>query len=202
MTTKHDLKRLIRERMDKTGERYAAARRNVLGTPEAAPPTPKPITGWLLQGATPHAYELALDPAGGPRGEPCARLRSREKSSPEWSMLTQFFIAEAYRGARLRLSARIRTLRVAEGCGLWMRLYANEREVLYSEAITRDEKWAPREVVLDVDEEITLVSFGFSVYGAGTAWFADVAVERVGPDVPVTATRDIPSHPVNLGFVE
>ena len=29
MTTKNDLKRLIRERMEKTGERYVAARRKL-----------------------------------------------------------------------------------------------------------------------------------------------------------------------------
>jgi hypothetical protein len=204
MTTKNDLKRLIRERMDKTGERYAAARRHVLGArKDDTAPTPKPTKGWLLQGATPHAYALALDPTGGPNGGPCARVRSREGSSPDSAALMQFFVADEYRGSRLRLSARIRTESLSAGCGLWMRLYENPREVLCNESgIRGDESWTRREVVLDIDESITLISFGLEVRGEGTAWLADVAVERVGADVPATASRNIPSHPINLGFVD
>jgi hypothetical protein len=40
MTTHKTLKRRVRARMDKTGERYAAARRNVLAAPEAPSPEP------------------------------------------------------------------------------------------------------------------------------------------------------------------
>jgi hypothetical protein len=38
MTTSRDLKALVRDRMEKTGERYAAARRQILRSLHASPP--------------------------------------------------------------------------------------------------------------------------------------------------------------------
>jgi hypothetical protein len=202
MTTKNDLKRLIRERMTKTGERYVAARRNILGTSDGAP-TSKPIHGWLLQGSTPHAYELAREPNGGPNGGPCARLRSRPDSSPESATLSQFFLADAYRGSRLRLSARIRTDGLSAECGLWMELHENMETVLWNEATLRgDQSWTRRDIVFDIDEAITLIAFGLEVRGSGTAWLAEVSFERVGAEVPATASRALREHPVNLGFAD
>jgi hypothetical protein len=52
MTTQKTLKRRVRARMDKTGERYSAARRNVL----AEPPTPEPA----VAGAPPPVSDDAV----------------------------------------------------------------------------------------------------------------------------------------------
>jgi hypothetical protein len=202
MTTQHDLKRLIRERMSKTGESYATARRHLRGEHEQTPAVDGHIKGWSLQGTTPHAYELTLEPNGGPSGGPCARIRARAGGTPDWTTLTQHFLADEFRGTRLRFSAQVRAADLADGCALWMRLDRNTEMMLFYElpGVRGDEGWSKREIVLDVDDEITLVSFGLTVRGTGTAWIADVAVERVGPEVPTTASRSIPRQPVNLGF--
>ena len=62
--------------------------------------------------------------------------------------------------------------------------------------------WTQHEVVLDVDDEATLISIGLVMDGPGTGWLAGLALDTVGPDVPLTASRHIPRHPTNLDFNE
>jgi hypothetical protein len=202
MTKQSDLKKLVRERMEKTGERYAAARRNVRD--EVAPTPPKRAQmpkGWQLAGASPQAYEATSE--RGPDGAMCARVQSRPDHTPQWATLSQHFLASEYCGARLRLSARIRTTGDSEA-KLWMRLDQNTKMMLlnYSVTVAAEQDFTACEIVLDVDDEITMISFGMIVSGTGAAWLRDLAIERVGLDVATTATRFIPSHPSNLDFGE
>jgi hypothetical protein len=202
MTKQSDLKKLVRERMEKTGERYAAARRNVRDEVPPMPPTrPQLPKGWQLAGASPQAYEATCERSHD--GTMCARVQSRPDHTPQWTTLSQQFLASEYCGARLRLSARIRTAGQGEA-KLWMRLDQNTamRLINYSASVAGDEDYRACEIVLDVDDEITMISFGMIVAGTGAAWLRDLAIERVGLDVPTTATRYIQRHPTNLDFGE
>ena len=73
MTTHKTLKRRVRARMAKTGERYAAARRNVLAAPEVpsaeppAPSAPPPVSDDAVRSATGKGWDewfAILDAAG------------------------------------------------------------------------------------------------------------------------------------------
>ena len=71
MTTQKTLKRRVRARMDKTGERYTAARRNVRSEhapPEAPAPTaPPPVSDDAVRKATGRGWDewfTILDAAG------------------------------------------------------------------------------------------------------------------------------------------
>jgi len=64
--------------------------------------------------------------------------------------------------------------------------------------------WQRYEVVLDVPQDSTGISFGILLDGAGEVWLSSTKFDVVGADVPVTGSGDrkIPDKPVNLEFTE
>jgi hypothetical protein len=206
MTNRRDLKSLVRDRMEKTGERYAAARRNVVGE------DPKPprddgagLKGWIITGSSPRDYEFVVDPEGGREGRRAARVASCTAVPTGFGCLMQQIMADDYRGHRVRWSGYLKTEHVADWCGLWMRIDGHGKNILefdnmQSRPRTGTTDWHRCEVVLDVAVEAQAVAFGVLITGAGTVWMADVALEIVGRDVPVTSsTRRAPQ---NLSFDE
>ena len=234
MTKNRDLKVLVRKRMEKTGESYAAARRNIEGPPPEPPPPepPKdpgkeilkielasragglrhswqanfrikaPMDGWFVLGMDPTDHEVAVDCTHGHDTSTSARIRSRDATVTSPTLVTQHFLAHDYHGKRLRLSAWLKCEDATRSARLWMLLEDNTRLLLYTTAkpITGTTDWTRRDIVYDIDSEATLISIGYELEGAGTAWMADVAVEVVGTDVPTTGSRRLPSQPTNLGF--
>jgi hypothetical protein len=78
---------------------------------------------------------------------------------------------------------------------------------MQNRAIKGTQPWTAYDVVLDVPEDATGISFGVLLAGAGEVWINDVSFEVVGKDVPVTSPAPaqapaLPSHPVNLKFTE
>jgi hypothetical protein len=213
MTKKRDLKLLIRKRMEKTGESYSAARRHVESMSSKAEDnsrerkgndsTSDRIKGWFPGGA-PEDYEFRIDNTQGRSGLSSAVIRSLSDKPGTSAKLMQYFLAEKYRGRRLRFSGWIRSENITASCSLWMRIDENTRLLIFahSSALAGTNDWTQRQVVLDVDEEATLISIGVAIAGAGTAWISDIALEIVGIDIPTTATRNIPLEPRNLNFSE
>jgi hypothetical protein len=209
MTKNRDLKKLIRERMEKTGERYAAARRKVLSPFELEPDIRsdskgKPIKGWFMSGRAADDYEFKIEPRSGKSGGACAIISARSEAPQDFATLMQHFLADDYRKLRLRLSVWVRC-ESAESAVIWMRIDENKRLLIYATgrpSITGARDWTRQEVVLDVDEEATWISFGIQFEGKGKAWLSDVSFEVVGEDVPVTASRNPPRQPQNLDFSE
>jgi len=188
MTQQRDLKSLIRERMEKTGERYAAARRNLLGTEGS-------LDGWARAGSAPKDYEFATE-----RG-PVAVIRARVDAPAGFGTLMQELVAQEYCAKRVQLRATLRSERVSGWCGLWMRIDgATERAIAFdsmqSRPIRGSTDWTRHDVVLDVAPAAARLAFGVLLDGAGAVWLREVSLEIVGDDVPVTAPR----KPQNLSF--
>jgi AraC family transcriptional regulator len=228
MTKSRDLKLLIRERMQKTGQSYTTARRHVetmsSGAQENGPPPaatdqqveengPPPlvrdeIKGWrrVSEKGMPEDYEVKVDHTQGHRSSSSALIRSRRDTAVDSSTkLMQWFLAHEYRGCRVRLSAWIKSEGLTGSCRLWMEIDENTRLLIVatSEPVTGAAEWTRREVVLEVDQEATLVLIAILLDGAGAAWVADIAIETVGKDVPTTTLgRDLPVQPRNLNLLE
>jgi RNA polymerase sigma factor (sigma-70 family) len=190
------------------------------GAPGDSAPALPP--GWSLAGVGAGNYEVTRDGAVRRGGAASGRIRS--KAAPEAARLadlksaarlTQTFRAADYRGGRVRLSGYVRTEGLRGGARLWMRV--DGAEALFGDdpgddPVTRTSDWVRREVVLDVPPAAAYVHIGVVVEGAGTAWFDDLRVEAVGPDVaptnpspPGRYERPQPKPavgpgPVNLGF--
>ncbi len=227
MTKNRDLKSLIRARMEKTGESYAAARRHVVGKADGSDPSatrsepPGPllsphgghaagdagnrIKGWFLGGEAPEDYDFGTDPTQRHQGAASAVVRARGEQPAGSVTLMQHFLAEDYRQRRLRLSGWVKTEGTTVSCNLWMRIDENTRLLIFTtspRAARGTCDWTQQHVVLDVDEEATMISIGAVVHGAGSAWLAGLVLDIVGTDVPLTASRNIPRQPTNLDFSE
>jgi hypothetical protein len=219
MTKKRDLKVVVRKRMEKTGESYAAARRHV--DDAAAKPqelasragglrhswqatyrTKAPMDGWFVLGMKRDDHDVAVDRTQGHDTSTSAVIRSRDASITSPTLVTQHFLAHDYHGQRVRLSAWLKCEAVTRSAHMWMLLEDNTRLLLFTTApsITGTTDWTRREIVYDIDDDTTLISIGFELAGAGAAWLADVAVDVVGSDVPTTGSRRLPSRPTNLSF--
>jgi hypothetical protein len=208
MTRRRDFKALVRERMQKTGESYATALRHIANTPLETRPestqTSAPLKGWFARGETPAAYAFERD-LEGHGGQASAVIRASSAAAAATSAdLMQHFLAENYRGRRLRFSGWIKSENVSGACSLWMRIDENINLLIFahSSSLAGSNDWTQRQVVLDVDAEATLISIGVAIEGSGTAWISDIALEIVGADIPTTASRNIPLEPKNLNFSE
>jgi hypothetical protein len=223
MTKNRDLKVHVRKRMEKTGEKYAAARRNVeepAATPEPAELASRagglrhswqatfrvkaPMDGWFVLGMKHDDHEVEVDRTQGHTTSSSALIRSRDRSVTSATMITQHFLAHDYHGQRLRLSGWLKCEAVTRSARMWMLLEDNERLLLFTTAmpITGTTDWTRREIVYDIDTDATLISIGYELEGPGAAWLAEVAVDVVGSDVPTTGSRRLPSKPKNLRFDE
>jgi hypothetical protein len=236
MTKHRDLKALVRERMEKTGESYATALRHIEAAKPAEPtkeppkqPTntqepPRtslasragglrhsgqarfrkaaPMDGWFVLGMNRDDHEVTVDRTQGHSTSSSALIRSRDSTVTSPTLMTQHVLAHDYHGKRLRLSAWLKCENVTRSARLWMLLEDNTRILLFTTAtpITGTTDWTRCEIVYDIDNDTTLISFGFELEGAGAAWFADVAVDVVGKEVRTTESRQIPSAPRNLSF--
>jgi hypothetical protein len=211
MTKNKDLKATVRERMAKTGERYAAARRHVVDETVAHEQrvggfAVAPVKGWIVAGSTPEDFEFGVDPTGGPGGRRAARLASRVAEPGGFGTLMQRILADDYRDRRVRWAGYVKTEAVAGWCGLWMRVDGTNNQMLnfdnmQSRALKGTADWQRCEIVLEVPADSVAVVFGVLLVGAGVAWVADVALEAVALEAPTTA-EVTPRVPCNLSFEE
>ncbi len=151
-----------------------------------APPAGAP--GWSLHGVTPDRYETGIDPSMRHSGTASAFIKSIKPPSTAHVSVLQGIGAEAYRGKRVRLSGYIKTERVSQYAGLWMRVdgagYSLNFDNMHSRPIRGTVDWKKYEVVLDVPEESFSLWFGFELVSEGLVWADDFQLEIVGSDVP------------------
>jgi hypothetical protein len=170
--------------------------------------------GWFLAGNRPSEYNAGMESiqvsvsfAGGPAGDQsfgvqgALFLRSKEGiTTTGFGTLMRQLDSAPYLGKRVRFSASVKTEGVKRHgidawAGLWMRIDEPGRVVTldnmhdggHDRAIRGTKDWKRYEVVLDVPEYASRVSFGILLAGSGAMWANDMKVEAVGPEVKVTA---------------
>jgi hypothetical protein len=181
--------------------------------------------GWVYYG--PIDGQAAYDFFGGydedikRSGSRSAVFLGTDVSSDDQVRLVQRFLADRYRGKRVRFSGYIKTNQVSEWAGLWMRIDTLEKQGwafddMEDQYIAGTSDWTHGEVVLDVPEDAATIYLGAHLFGRGQVWVDDCAFEIVGDDVKTTdgtrlrggrnRTYSIPNfledEPVNLDFEE
>ena len=77
---------------------------------------------------------------------------------------------------------------------------------MQNRGIKGTQTWSDCDVVLDVPDDATGISFGVLLSGSGKVWVNHVTFEVVGKDIAVTAPnqpkQSLPTSPVNLNFRE
>jgi len=194
--------------------------------------------GWYAQGNATGDYAVGTDRSrrDGGHGQSGGTIRSLTDAPRGFATLQQSIRATDFLGERVRLSGFVKSGAGLLGAtsGLWMRVDgpAGSESIDYMQErpIQQGTDWARYDVVLDVPSNAVGVSFGVLLFGGGQVWLDDVALERVGRNVPVTgrlghmlavgtlpaelraevlrrreqgdAYRDAPVGPVNLSFTD
>jgi hypothetical protein len=197
-----DLKRLVRARMDETGENYTQALTALLSeaTLDTLP------GGWFMAGSHPGDYDAGLLPrACAYDGKRVIQLRFRIAGSPGgFGTVMQSIDAARYRGLRVRFSAVIRGQEIGHWAGIWLRVdrASGERALdnMQDRALRGTTAWTEAANVLDVGEDADSVHFGVLLSGAGAVDLARPRFETVGTDVPVTGGEGKPLAAEPQGF--
>jgi hypothetical protein len=190
---------------------------NVRGVGQApAPPSPaapvdRPPTGWYVAGSKPAFYHAGIDPAQVHEGKPAAFFIGSAPKVEGFGTLMQTILAGDYTGKRMRLRAWVRSQDVDGWAGIWMRVDRGKAVVAFdnmqARAIRGTSGWRSYDVVLDVAQDATEISFGALLNGGGELWLSGVSLEPVGKDVALTVDKApeaprFPSQPVNLDFAQ
>jgi hypothetical protein len=162
--------------------------------------------GWFVAGNKPTEYQSGIDPLAAYNGHPSAYLRTNMPSVEGFGTLMQDLRASHYLGKRVRFSAFVKTERAQYWAGLWMRVDKESKHVafdnMHDRPITGSSDWKKYDVVLDVPQDATGMSFGVLRTGSGTVWLSGAKFEIVGPSVLTTDGDAVqnPDEPTNLDF--
>ena len=164
--------------------------------------------GWSLAGTKAAQYEVGLDAGQVYDGHASAFLKSKTPNVDGFGTLMQSVRAERYKGKRVRLSGLVKSQEVVSWAGLWMRVDQGKDVIaidnMQDRAIKGTTNWKRYEVVLDVPQDSTAISFGILLDGAGEVWLSSTKFVVVGTDIPVTdaGNKKIPDKPTNLEFTD
>ena len=170
--------------------------------------------GWFVAGSAPQSYEVGTAPADGARGKLAAYIKAKAGiPNAGFGTLMQCIRADDYRGKRLRLSARLRSVAAASE-QLWMRIDgappAKDQPPavlgfynMMDNPLRGTTGWQQRDVVLDVPAQSITICYGFFLAGGqGEAWADGLNLAPVGKEVALSPSlpAGLPKAPTNLGF--
>jgi Carbohydrate binding domain len=163
---------------------FESTQQGPLGAPEG---------WWAVQHAGPRSYTFTLDTTNPHSGERSLKVVN---IGPEpFGSIFQKVGAAPYRGRTLRLAAWLRTEgtkgnRYGAGAGLNLQSmkggYPIASVMMRKDAVEGTTDWARYEVTLKVPDDAEHVELGLNLFGAGTAWLDDVALDVM--DAPAAAS--------------
>lgn len=167
------------------------------------------IKGWYLAGSTPASYEIGLV-NNGQKGTKVAYLRSKDEKIEGFGTIMQNFEPGEFAGKKVRLTAKIKANNVESWSGMWMRVdgeEAGKRKTLsfdnmFDRAIKGSLDWEEYEIILQVPENSTGISYGVLVNGKGEVLIDDFKFEIIDPKSATTgnAYPGILKKPTNTSF--
>lgn len=169
-------------------------------------PGPK---GWYQYQVVSGEYAVTIDRTVLHAGRASARLASVTANPTRYGLLGQVVDAAPYQNKRVRLSAFVKTDKVAKWAGLFMRIDSPDRDPKHALAIDAMERrpirgttnWTRVHVVLDVAPNASQIVLGATLTGAGSMWLDEVRLDIVDRSVPTTNYRP-PDKPQNIDFEE
>ena len=152
--------------------------------------------GWFPAGSRPQDYSFGVGTTQGMTRPLAFRIQAKSGASRggnDFGTLMRYAPVTAWRGKRLRLSARMKSENAAWLC-LWLRVDPADRGsrplAFYNMAdrpVRGSTDWKRYEAVMDVPDGAAGLAFGFFLaQGRGLGWAEDFHVEEVGREVPVT----------------
>jgi hypothetical protein len=164
-------------------------------------------SGWHIAGSAPTEYEFSQT-ATAASGKYGALIAAKSEKASGFGTLMQTIAADAYRGARWRLSGFMKTEQAGRA-QMWMRVDGPEGKVLAfdnmdSRVVSGTNDWKRYEIVLDVASSSVDIAFGFFLAQAGKVYGDNFKLEKVDATVPVTSMvpggPTLPRAPANPDF--
>lgn len=163
--------------------------------------------GWFKAGSHPAEYEMGLDESvSRPGGKSSATVKGIASKMSGFGTLMQMSQPGQYLGRRVRLSGWVKSEKVTEWAGLWLRIDGATNNVLgfdnmQGRPIKGTTDWTRYEIVLDVPPETARLAFGILLAGGGQVWMDDLQFEIVSTSVKATGQgMGAPAAPSNLNF--
>jgi hypothetical protein len=176
----------------------------VSGRPSAAD---QPPAGWFMAGSHPQDYTAGVSTAQRQQGRASAYLAATAIAPQGFGTLMQTFAADSHRAKRLRMRGYVKSEAVEGWAGLWMRVDGRQQPALafdnmQGRPIKGTSDWQPYDIVLDVPEESTAISFGILLHGKGKVFLDEVTFDVVPSTVQTTSltAKAQPAVPINLDF--
>jgi len=155
--------------------------------PDAMPP------GWDRVGPPEAVALYAVELDSVTRYEGAASLRIRflpVEPGQAGTVVSQSFLADDFRGRRVRLEGAVRTEHVTGGARLWMRIDGSAGGTPFDNMddrwVTGTTDWQRHVLVLDVPQDATVIHIGAIVSGQGTVWLDGLGFGVTDPSVAVT----------------
>jgi hypothetical protein len=162
------------------------------------------IKNWTLGGSKKSLYKIGTSPAT-QRGGKVAFIKSlNPKVENHFGTIMQSFSAAYYLGKKLKLTVYIKTKDATGWVGLWMRVDGRKTHALSFDNM-RDRKikgtteWTKYEIVLDVPEKSTTISYGVLLSLGGEVWLDDLTLEEVSKATTSTG-ENLKMRPSNSSF--
>jgi len=138
---------------------------------------------WHLAGSHPQDYETGGDPNVSHGAENCGFIESTASEIEGFGTLMTSIPQDKYLGKKIRMSAYVKTENVENWVGLWMRVDAGMESISFDNMgdrpITGSSDWENYEIVLDVPEHATNISYGILLAGTGKAWVDGLQLEKI-----------------------
>lgn len=169
--------------------------------------------GWFVAGSQNQNYEMGIAKGEGEDGGNAATIKSTAMTKEGFGTLMQQAKPGAFLGKRIRMTGKMKSEKVEESAGFWLRIDRACSQVSFdnmnSRAVKGDTDWKSYQIVLDVPADATNMAYGALLSGTGQIWFDQIAFEVVDNDVEVTSEINTAASewnyldkPENLGFEE
>jgi hypothetical protein len=152
--------------------------------------------GWTFRGGPSQNFDWGIDTNMVYQGKPSFFIKTKEGDSKGKYVLQQAFLADEYRGKRLRLSGFLKTEHVEGfskehgGTTLWLQIQGvNEtlRQANAQEHALGTHDWVRRELEVEVPQTSISVGLALVFLGRGQVWLSDVQLEVVDENTSASA---------------
>jgi len=167
------------------------------------------IKGWFLAGSHPDSYEIGLE-SNSDKGGNVAYLKSVTSPIEGFGTIMQSFEPVDYLGKRIKLTGNIKAIDIDKWSGMWMRIDGmkdGKREVMgfdnmQDRQIKGTQDWKQYEIILDVPQEATYVSYGVLIGGTGKMLIDSFKFEIIDDNKKSTGNALKLTKPTNTNFDE
>ena len=168
---------------------------------------------WYIAGSNPERYSVGIDKSKAKNGQQSAFLMSNNATPNQFGTLMQSCDAKEYTGKKIKMSGFIKSEKVRDWSGLWLRIDSTYNPTIKyfdnmrNRPIGGDTDWTKYEIIMDVPKNSFSMNFGVLLTGTGKVWIDNVKFEIIGNSTEkfsdllnIKKSHNLNLKPKNLDF--